>query len=105
MASLKYRHYRIDAQTSEWVLKQKFTLPLFVLKLSLLLVPEFVMTYFLRKVTEDLPRIKWIPPKEGIKIIYNICDEIAKTTQHSTIPAGVVFEMVELQEKSVLLVE
>lgn len=106
MASLKYKQYRIDNETLEWLPEKRYGVPLSIIRLGLLLIPDLVFGYLLRKLAGDSQgKIEGMTPKEFIRIIYKICSEMAEARGSSTDRASVIFAMEDDKQKSVLLVE
>ncbi len=106
MASLKYKRYRIDIETLEWIPEKRYSLPLPIVKFTLLIIPEFIIGYFLKKISEGFQgKIEGINSKEFIWIVYEICHEIVETNNITPNPASTIIEIREEKQKSVLLVE
>ncbi len=86
MTRLKYRQYRINEDTQEFELENenKIIFPLFLIRLGLFLIPDFVFNFVQKKLTIILEfEIEGITLKESILILYRIVSEIAKAKSNN----------------------
>jgi hypothetical protein len=99
LASLKYRLYGVDEKSLEWIVKKRYTLPLLVVRL-LLFIPEAVLHYFLK---DSQDYIEGITPKQFIRVIYEMLNEIAKFKDvHQN---QIIYENRKEKLKHIILVE
>ena len=100
MASLKYRQFIIDEDSLEWKISKRFTFPLLVLRILLILVPESILRNFFE---DDFGTLEGITFKQLFWIIYQILKETAEFKQANQ--NQVVYENRKENLKYIILVE